>query len=449
MRRSGYCYLLILILAVALAGCSGQNDPLLPDNATGDDVLAPRYAGGSAATLGIPSSVVLNGYLVEFDGRTVAGGKTTFSYTVTGQGADHALSHFLLEIPDCAPPVDSYTPAGATIGIDPHTDLYTIKWNLSLGTNESRSYSYTFPGDVPPGIVFVDVKASTVVAVGEIVGPCKGFEISGTVYADTDGDGTFNIVSESGIKNVTVAIDDGVGNVETMITDANGYYRFFKPAGTYTVRIDAATPAEDFNEQLGSSFDASSPTALPVTIGPDSPGNNFGFDPKTEEITMDIVAGLLLTDGESVRYWRKELSAANKGGKGFSNYDLATMTAFIAEIQAFYLPDPFQFTPGSEFQEALDIVLSKSEIQLDILRRELLMAELNEVSGKGLVDVPGLQTILLRWVESVYDEAASAPALQSPGRPVLGGPIDDRVANSIDLLIQLNGSSAGGSGGGG
>ncbi len=221
------------------------------------------------------------------------------------------------------------------------------------------------------------------------------------------------------------------------------------PGPTPYVRIEGSTAVDDFNEQLAASFDPTGPTSLVVTIGPDSEGNNFGFDPRTEETTYDIAQGLLLTTGESDKYWKRELRSAINDGKGRSNFDLTTMTQFIMEIQEFNLPEPFQFTSGNEFQEAMDIISTTSKDPLPTLLKELLMAELNEVSGKGLVDVPGLQAVLLAWVESVYAEASSAIAPVSGFLPLGGGLIDDRVADAIDLLTQLNGSTGGGSGGGG
>jgi hypothetical protein len=441
---------LIAILAIAFTGCGRQSDPILPDDAIGDriSVLNSSIETHPAGSPILATSVMLNGYLVEFDGLLYVDDKTTFSYTVTGMEAEHELSHFLLEIPDCAPQLDSYSPPGAIIGVDPHTALYSIKWSLSLGTDESRNYSITFPGEVPLGVIFVDVKASTVVDIGEIPGPCKGFEISGKVYVDADSSGALDPADESGIPNVTVTLEDGDGNAETTITDSNGDYMFWKSAGTYTIRIEEATGDDDFNEQLAASFDPTGTAPLIVTVGPASPGNNLGFYPRTEEITYDIQQGLLITTGESIKFWRRELRSAISGGQGKSEFDLATMTQFITEVQGLFLPDPFQFTPGNEFQEALDIITTPSKDPLPMLLSELLMAELNEVSGKGLVDVPALQSVLLAWAESVAAEASPTPLLSSD-IVLLRELVDDRVRKAIDLLSELNGSTAGGSGGGG
>jgi hypothetical protein len=396
---------------------------------------------------------VLSGYLVHFDGREYANGNTTFSYTVTGQGAPHALSNFFLELPDCAPALVSYEPAGAIIGVNPLTGIYGIKWEQLLGTDESRSYSITFPGDIPLGVIRASVKASTFLEIGEIAGPCSGFEVSGTVFIDADADGILTEADEAGIiVDITVTLVDGYGNIQTAVTDINGEYAFLKIPGTYTIRIDTETPADDFNEELAESFDPTGPTSKIVTVGPDATGINFGYDPRAEEITYDIEMGILLTTGEPAKYWKKQVRSA-MGGRT-SDFDPATMAQFIEEIQGLFFPDPFQFTPGNEFEEALAILSINSKDPYEQLLRELLTAEFNEVSGKGLVDEPELQSVLLSWAESIAIAAApvesAAPlATGGTGRTLLGFPIGDRVGDAVDLLNQLNGSTAGGGGGGG
>jgi hypothetical protein len=158
--------------------------------------------------------------------------------------------------------------------------------------------------------------------------------------------------------------------------------------------------------------------------------------------------GALLTTGESTKFWKRELRSAINGGKGKSEFDLATMSLFMTEIQGLFLPDPFQFTQGNEFQEAMDIVGTNSRDPLPLLLSELLMAELNHVSGKGLVSAPALQSVLLAWAEAVTFEASSSMPVMS-GRPMLGADLGYRIIEATNLLIQMNGSIGGGSGGGG
>jgi hypothetical protein len=338
------------------------------------------------------------------------------------------------------------------IGVDPHSGLYGIKWNLSIAPDGSRSYSITYPGDIPLGIIRASVKASTVAETGAVTGPCEGFLISGTVYVDADENGVRNVADESGITDVTVSLVHGDGYVEKATTGASGDYLFIALDGTYTVRIDMATAENDFNENLAASFDPTGPTSLIVTVGPDSPGNDFGFYPQAEEITYDIEQGVLPTNGEPAKFWKKQVRAAMSGSQGKVEFDAATIAQFIAEIQELYLPDPFQFTPGNEHAEVMEILSIVSKDPLQILHRELLVAEFNEVSGKGLVGSAALQSVLIAWAEAIYVEATTpAPAglNSSPDRPLLGQLIDQRVVDAGDLLMGLNGNTGGGSGGGG
>jgi hypothetical protein len=442
MRRLSFWASLIVVVSVAFAGCNQHEDPVLVDLSQGNPPVS------SGATFG--SSTVLTGYLVQFDGRVVANGQTTFMYTVSGAGAVHALSSFFLELPACAPAVDSSSPGGATINVSPHTGIYGITWTNSVPTNGSLSYSVTFPGDVPLGVIRAAVKASTDVNLGEIAGPCDGFIVSGTVYVDADSNGVMSGTDESGLVNVTVSMIDDGGNVRTTTTDVYGEYAFLRGGGTYTVRIDAATAADDFNEDLAESFDPTGPTSTVVTVGPDSPGNDFGFNPQEEEIIFELETGVLLTDGETVKFWKKQLRAAGSRGGGGAEFDAAAMTGFVADIQGLFLPEPFQFTPGSEFEEALAILSSTSKDPLDVLLRELLAAEFNTVSGKGLIDKLPLQRALIAWAESVVVDAgsglsASSGFSDSPLRAASG----DSLKDATRMLFLLNGNTGGGSGGGG
>lgn len=444
MKQSIHRVALTAILSLTLAGCGQHEDPVATERLPGRPAFVVT-AQTSEPTIIL--STVLDGYLVQFDGRSFAGNLTTFSYTVTETGAVHALSNFFLEIPGCAPALDSFTPEGGAVGVNPLTGLFGIKWDISLGMGESRSYSMTFPGDVPLGVISTAVKAGETPAIGEIAGPCAGFLISGTVYVDADSSGDQIGPDETGISSVTVTIEGDDGITLTSLTDVDGHYAFIRSAGTYTVGINTATSAEDFNEVLGSSFDPTGPAAVEVTVGPGSPDNDFGYYPRAKQITLELATGALLTTGEQPRFWVKEL----RGG-GRTEFDSATMAAFLSEIQGLFLPDPFQFTPGDETKEAINILKSQSKDPIDQLLKELLAAELNEVSGKGLVDEAELQSVLLAWVESLIAQSASSAPAAAAGRDGLGGPqrVDPSadIGDALDLLKLLNGATGGGGSGG-
>ena len=139
------------------------------------------------------------------------------------------------------------------------------------------------------------------------------------------------------------------------------------------------------------------------------------------------------------------------GNSANTEFDAATMARFIEEIQELFLPDPFQFTPGNEFQAALDILSTNSKDPLEILKKELLAAEFNEVSGKGLVESAELQSVMISWAESVF--AGATPVMLSNTTfdhyISLLATTETRVPQAIDFLVHMNGSTGGGSGGGG
>jgi len=88
--------------------------------------------------------------------------------------------------------------------------------------------------------------------------------ISGTVYVDADTDEQQNSY-ESGIGNVVLDVTDAQGQVSQVTTDSDGHFEFTGPTGDYTVSIDVNNYLEAFNDDLGASFDATTPVSLNVT----------------------------------------------------------------------------------------------------------------------------------------------------------------------------------------
>jgi hypothetical protein len=447
LKQRGFWLASLVAVAIAglvAVGCNRLDNPAAPTQAGPSDTRG-RLSGPAATS--VTTSNLLSGYLVQFDGRVFAGGQTTFSYTVSGTGVGGPMSQFFLELPGCAPALASATPSDGTVGVNPLVDIFGVRFHDILEPDESRAYSITFPGDVPLGVIRAFVHAGEVREIGEIAGPCDGFEISGTVYVDADSNGVQSGI-ESGIPGVTVTLVGGT--VET--TDANGDYSFLKIAGTYTVRIDAATAATDFNEDLASSFDPTGSTSFSVTVGPDAPGTDFGYNPQQEEIIIQLETGVLPTDGKPVKFWKRQLRGAIAGSTR-NEFTASDMAEFLTEIEGLFIPDPFQFTPGSEFEEALAILNIRSNDPVQQLIRELLTAELNEVSGKGLVGEDELQRALLAWAEAVAAEASASAVAQPTSsrvdRPQAAAGSTTTVRDAINVLILVNGATAGGSGGGG
>ncbi|MFO7654175.1 MAG: SdrD B-like domain-containing protein [Candidatus Krumholzibacteriia bacterium] len=414
--------------------------------------VAPAGKAADAAvstTLQSPTAPVINNYIVRYDGRTHDGSTTSFTYTVRGTGVQPALSHFTLELPDCAPALAAYSPTNSvSINYDPATGIDGIDWHLNVSSDgfESRTYSITFPGDVPEGAIRCAVKAGDTIVVGQVFGPCAGYLISGTVFVDANADGARD-PEESGIAGVVVGVVHSDATVDTLRTDALGRYSLARIPGAYTVRVDPTAYPGAFNGALFASFDATTPVETAVTIGPDSPGNDFGFSPRTTELIHEIETGVLLTDGESVKFWTRELRSALKNGGGNTTYDRATIESFLARIQELYLEEVFRFTPGNELQEAYDILRSRPRTQVEELTQELLATEFNEVSGRGLIDDAGLQGVLIAWGEAILVESLDA-GLQKAGGAGDSDVVTLADTKTIGAAVDLFGAINTGGGGG-
>jgi hypothetical protein len=416
-------------------GCRQPESPVALQRAE-----LPMSAKGVSPEL--TSSKLINGYSVAFTGREFTGTQTTFSYNVSGTGVDPSLSNLTIQLPDCAGTLSGFSPSeAASVGDEPNSGLFGIKWELPLGTGAARDYSVTFPGEIPMGFVRIAVKAGDSSVIGVLPGPCDGFDISGTVFVDKDSSGTREPALEPGIiANVTVSLEDANGNVQTQVSDTNGNYSFkVGEEGDYTIRIDPTTAAEgDFNEQLFESFDATNATSVVVSVGPDSPGNDFGFKPRADEITSDIELGILSTSGEDFKYWTRQFRSAAKGS-GQSDFDAGTLLGFLEQIEGLFFDTPYQFTDGNQFNEALAILTDNSRDQLDVLIKQLFVTELNHVSNKGLADLD-LQAVLISWGESiVVDRLATAGAVLKPAPGT-----DDELGSAQDLFTAINEQRGGG-----
>ncbi len=153
----------------------------------------------------------------------------------------------------------------------------------------------------------------------------------------------------------------------------------------------------------------------------------------------------MLSDGESVKYWKKTLQGALNNSHPPGGYDPQTVVGFVEEVRGLFLQDPYDFADGYEgVQQAFEILKDHYKDEVDILWQELLATELNQVSGRGLVSQPGLQLALISWGESLIVEAwNSAQTAQSDAIVPYGlssGGLSDAIS-----LFQLMNTGGGGS----
>ena len=419
----------IVMIALVAPGCSTDQN----------DLVAPASENVGPALGFIADQSVINNYNVHFDGRVVAGGNTTFTYTVSGTGVGSSMSHFTVELPGCASAPASFSPtSGANINTNQTSGIYGIEWHTNLSNNASRTYSVTFAGSVALGVVRAEVKTEGGSwSTGYVFGPCAGSHVAGSVFVDADNNGVRG-AAEGGISNVTVAISDGTTS-QTATTDASGNYDFLVGPGTYTVSVAASTPASDFNEDLFASF-AYDVTSRSVTVGANEVvGASFGFEPKSDKIEADLDAGVLVTLGKPTRYWKGALQSALRGAKN-APYTSAQVTAFLQQIETIGAPDPFQFGASTEIAEALAILSDNHKDLETRLRKELLTSELNFVAGNSIVGETDLHLVILLWAEEVLGTSTPPAGVIVPMaiRDISDG------TNATGLLGTLNGSTGGG-----
>jgi len=445
MKSARITFVLLTFVLLNLVACSGQQTPT--EVPTAVQVSSLNHAVMSTSST-FPA-ILINNVWVQFDGRTVDSRGTTFSYTLTATGIGSDPTHFTVQIPECTDDPVAYSPTNSvSINYDPTTELYGIDWHLNFDSSNLTplQYSVTFPGEVPLGEVSGAIRSGDERTVGTIPGPCAGYDISGTVFADANQNALLD-PDESGIGNVVVELVDSEGRVQTTTTDYSGSYVFRKAAGSYTVRIptDASSYAGSFNGQLGDFFDPTTSLSANVTVPPESTGNDFGFHPQTQELIFNLESGTLLSDGESVKYWKKVLQGALNNSHPPGGYDPETVAGFVEEVRGLFLQDPYDFADGYEgVQQAFEILKGHYKDEVDILWQELLATELNQVSGRGLVSQPGLQLALISWGESLIVEAwNSAQTVQ--GDAIVPYGIASGGLNDAISLFQLMNTGGGGS----
>jgi hypothetical protein len=429
--------LLASLLVLLIPGCQGSRNPV--------EVGAPLRSGtaftSSTASL-LPQGIVLGGFTVSYNGRTVAGGQTTFTYIVTGPRQDFV---FRLELPSCAGTLVSFRPSSGDL-TDNNTDdpfIPGIEWHLRAGTSTTRdTFSLTYSGLVREGIALTSVRPSHDYLVGQIAGPCaRVFDISGSVYNDANTNG-IREATEAGIPGVTVSLLDTNGVfLEGLTSDPFGNYKFESvPLGRYTVTLDTNTVAATSTKYVG----ATTVTFLSVSGGPDAPGKDFGFNPKTSQLITDLKLGLLPTNGLTPGFWKKQLQAAVQG-KGNPVVRKDSLLVYISRIRNLLLTEPYQFGTGDGLKAALDSLSLPTNTELGKLKQQLIALEFNWVSRHGIVgtDAP-LELVLVGWGESLVSGAQPSGGMATFSVRPQAATIMSTLSTASTVFAGVNKSSGGG-----
>ena len=91
------------VVSLGISGGQANGTPTGEDNIQGVATTTCTF---------VPQSVVLAGFTITYNGRTVANDQTTFTYVVTGPHQDFK---YRLELPSCAPPLAALLPSNGDL----------------------------------------------------------------------------------------------------------------------------------------------------------------------------------------------------------------------------------------------------------------------------------------------------------------------------------------------
>jgi len=464
-KRPPIVAVLFAVAVVALAGCTQREAPGFDPNSSAKFTEAVAPFGLVYQSSSYDSDNDQTTFMYQLQNTTAPG--TTPSGGILG-----VFTTVLVELPPCAPAPSAVNPPdGAQIYTNAN-GIYGVEWGVGYDDNPNLIYTITFPGDITTGTVRSMVSTGGQRFISNVSGPCEGdYVIDGYVFTDADQSGNKG-GTELGISDVTVTLTGGE-TTATTLTDSDGHYTFSVGAGEYTVSVDSATTSNtDYNESLYGDWEPTNAQSRAVTVGPNSTGNDFGWEPDVAGIIARLDAGDITTNGKSYKWWRKELLRVINGNANTA-YTAAELLAFIHEIEDTALLDEYDFTPGNELQEVYDILNNHffgedddgNSILLNtkndqgrhdayaFLVRELLTFELNHVSGRGFDDEQ-LRAILINWGEGLLKVYAPGDAFNANGGPqgsainepqrLLTSPLEDGGT----IFKKGNGSTGGGGTGG-
>lgn len=246
------------------------------------------------------------------------------------------------------------------------------------------------------------------------------YNISGVVYLDTNRNGVFDSL-EPIFPGITVYLYDSNNNLlASPVTDSNGAYLFEDQwEGVYQVIVGGLPTS------IASYFNLTTSSAYAINLTANSSSNNFGLAPNTQSILDDLKSGdpdgdgfTFTGTGKTIGFWKHQLTTA-LSGKGKAQVNAADLKIFVDNVEAFYLEIPFQFNDVNEFLDALNVLQDTSSNPLDLLKKQLLGTEFNQVSGRGLLSNPTLQTVLLQWGESLVASQSTNAALVISAKDIL------------------------------
>jgi hypothetical protein len=418
MKKIGNTILIVCLSYAVFLGCDNVNNPVASNQ---QDIVR---SSADNETSGPIFEATINNYNITTQPGTYddVNDVTTFTYAVSYSGKGPSSNNFYLEIPECA--VDKLIPE-SLVNPSGNPFIYPYEDNLSGTTGvlyksslsrKTSNFSISFNGNVPNGKISATVESGNKAGTGGIAGPCKGyeeeveiFEVSGFVFVDVDANLNKNSY-ETGIFNVILRLQGPGGYDEVDTSDVRGKFSFLVPASSsdYTLTIPRTINGDEFNKQFFKSYDYAAAnvneddepeTTLTVTDSDQS--FDFAFLANTDELISQLNNKEILNNVKDFAFWRKMVRHAANETEGnveipqediYEYLYLIEQDNFFTRIPAGILPDnPFIFvgeTDAERAEYALQNFLfnpsDENKTPLELFLRELLLAELNIVSGHGV-----------------------------------------------------------------
>jgi prepilin-type N-terminal cleavage/methylation domain-containing protein len=234
--------------------------------------------------------------------------------------------------------------------------------------------------------------------------------IAGTVYLDDNEDGIFDF-GEDGIASVTISLNTG----DTTLTDADGYYSFTVPPGTYNV-------AED---DLGGYASTTVNNVTNVHVGDDSTTIvNFG------DILESDLSFTVITLGETQRALSITSADLNEDNKGDVEIILGTKYATgVSNLNVWFNKWKNSSTPNSAiFDQSPSYSRSPAEDIYTVANGDLnndgtqdVISGLTSASGKTLV-----------WITQGGGNKGELPTL--PNSYFIASTLGDVLASHLAFL---------------
>ena len=438
----------LFLFGILLFGCETTNSPNSDLQTQADRLNSSASAESSDNVFELKDDTYIGANVTV--NRNFDGEETTFEYVVEnviGTSGNQTIQFFNLELPSCLES-PAFTPE---LGDDGSISEDGISWNQTISappsggssSNNSRSYSITYKGDIPVG----DINAEAVrggdsgqVYSGFVAGPvCPSVEtdltFSGSVYIDANKDGNKD-PEEYGLDNIEVSLYSLSGGDETFIvstiTGETGEFSFTVniSSGDYRIKVPANKVDNIYYQATVTSKDF-------TDVNDDVEDIHFAYTLNIAQMTEDLLNGEILKNTKSTQYWAFQLQHAAVNQRqveqnpnvDFTRNQMLELLETVEELLPIVeIPFQFEGTGRNKINDALSILRGQKYEHSEVseLMKELLTAELNvantlgALTPEGDINNPFNRAILIFGEAIACNALGTCPGVETEGSLAFG-----------------------------